>query len=249
MTTCTRRSGHVASSHGAIGSAGVHTIITGARRLITTDYSTENPASNACRMTLQTIGNRRLHASSLEVRAASYPHFVLRFILNTAVAALLAALLSGCVVTDAEYNDRVPKDQRAAAITLERQVIPKLLAVLTPEERRQLGPVSATVTASLDPARIALEQDARKGSRPVVSTSFLALQDALVDGSVIASATTGREQQLVDYPVMAPISRWAGAAWITSSTPRRFGSTSGGLRNDTGSLALTPGSKHCENGQ
>lgn len=127
---------------------------------------------------------------------------MLRFILNTAVAALLTALLSGCVVTDADCDDRVRKDRRAAEITLERQVIPRLLAALTPEDRRQLGPVSATVTASLDPARIALEQDESKGSRLVISTSFLALQDALVDGSVSASATTGREQQLVDYSVM-----------------------------------------------
>ena len=98
---------------------------------------------------------------------------MLRFILNTTVAALLTALLSGCVVTDAEYDDRVRKDQRAAEITLEKQVIPKLLAALTPEERRLLGPVSATVTASLDPGRIAFEQNERKGSQLIVSTSFL----------------------------------------------------------------------------
>lgn len=127
---------------------------------------------------------------------------MVRSIFNTIIAGLLTTQLLGCVVMETEHDDGVRKDQRAAEIVFEREVMPKLLAALRPEERRRLAPVSATATVSFDPSRIALEHDECKGSRLVVSTSFLSLQDALVDGSVIASATTGHEQQLVDYSVM-----------------------------------------------
>ena len=127
---------------------------------------------------------------------------VLRSIFHTGVAALHTALLTGCVMPHTEPDYGVWRDQRAAKAVLERQVIPQLLATMTPEERRELGPVSATVTASADPTEIELRYDERHGSRLTVSTSFLALQNALVDSSVIASATTGHEQQVVDYSVM-----------------------------------------------
>lgn len=148
--------------------------------------------------------------------------FVMRSIFTTTVVGLLTTLLLGCVMMDTEYDDGVREDQRATDLALERQVMPKLLAALPPEERQRLGPVSATATVSFDPARIALEHDERKRSRLVVSTSFLSLQDALVEASVIASATTGHEQQLVDYSVMVARFALGGARVDPKQYPEPF---------------------------
>lgn len=126
----------------------------------------------------------------------------MRFTFGTAASVLLTTLLLGCVVMDAEYDDRFGRYERTAATALEREVIPKLLAALTPEQRRRLARVNAKATASLDSTRIALEHDERGRSTLMVSTGFLSLQDTLVDASVIASETTGYEQQLIDYSVM-----------------------------------------------
>lgn len=128
--------------------------------------------------------------------------FVLRSIVKMSAVGLLTLLVLGCIALDASNDRGIRTHQRVAESTLKREVLPRLLAVLPAEERGHLGPVSATATVSFDPARIMLELDERKGSRLVVSTSFLLLHDALVDGSVIASATTGHEQQLIDYSVM-----------------------------------------------
>lgn len=105
--------------------------------------------------------------------------------------------------------------------------MPKLLAALSPEERRRLGPVSAIATVSSNPLRLALERDGREGNRIVVSTSFLSLQDALVDGSVIASATTGYERQLVGYSVKVARFALAGGRTDQKQYPEPFWQTIG----------------------
>jgi len=136
----------------------------------------------------------------------------MRSIVKTTLAGLLTILLLGCVAMDSEYDYGVRKYQRAAEIALQNEVMPTLLAALSTEERRRLKPMSAKAIASSDPLRIALESEGREGSRFVISTGFLALQDALIDGSVIASATTGHEQQLIDYSVqVARVARRGGA--------------------------------------
>lgn len=122
-------------------------------------------------------------------------------IVSIIVAGLLTSLMHGCVMMNTEDDPGAHKYPRAAELVLEREIVPKLLAALSAEERQRLQPVSATVIASNDPLRIALESGRRKGTRLVVSSSFLARQDALIDGSVIASATTGHERQLIEYSV------------------------------------------------
>ena len=111
---------------------------------------------------------------------------MMRFTFGTAASVLLTTLLLGCVVMDAEYDDRFGRYERTAATALEREVIPKLLAALTPEQRQRWARVTAKATASLDSTRIALEHDERGRSTLMVSTGFLSLQDTLVDASVIA---------------------------------------------------------------
>lgn len=125
---------------------------------------------------------------------------VMRCVLKSPVAALLATLLLGCAATD--HDDQLKKEQRTVETALNKRVIPNILAALTSEHRLQLGPVRTEVMNSIDAAQIVLEDDTRKGSRLVVTTSFLAAQNALLDASVIASATTGHERQLVDYSVI-----------------------------------------------
>ena len=146
----------------------------------------------------------------------------MRSTVNTTVAGLLTVLLHGCVVMDTEDDRGASRSARAAELMLEREVVPKLLAALSPEERRRLQPVSATVIASTDPLRIALESERRKGSRLVVSTRFLALQDLLIDGSVISSATTGHERQLIDYSVQAARVALRGSRVIQTERPQPF---------------------------
>lgn len=115
---------------------------------------------------------------------------------------LLTMLVLGCVALDVSDDRDIRTHRRVAESTLKREVLPRLLAALPAEERARLEPMRVAAPVSFDPARIGLELDDRKGSRLVVSTSFLRLHDALVEGSVIASATTGHEQQLIDYSIL-----------------------------------------------
>ena len=122
------------------------------------------------------------------------------------LAGMLVTVVCGCAhVPLAQENDATAY-ARVTQEALNKDLWPTLSAALPPVDRKRLGKLQATVVDAGDPLHIGVRGPGLNASF-VLTEGFLALQQELIDASVLGGATTGYEAQLVDYAV--EVSRYA----------------------------------------